>query len=345
MKKRISNFELLRIIAMFMIVLHHAIVHGVWLSNKHIIMTPLVDATIYNFFAMGGEIGVYLFVMITGYFMIDSKIAFRKLVKLWLPIFFWSISLYSIFAIINHEFSLIGCVQASFPIISSQYWFITAYFLMYCLIPFLNGGINYMIRNGKSKYLILLVGIFLLLTFPKIAISGDVSSKLIMFCLFYSLGAFFKKENIQFSSKAYLGIALILNVIVIALVCIYGKKNLVLATKLMRALVLETWTIFGPVIAILGFITVCKGKAFYNNIINTISSTTLGVYLISDNHAVREWLWIDIWHLNKLSSSLLVNTGYILLAVVIVFVICSLLEYVRKSIFSRLEDYIINVGN
>lgn len=68
MKKRISNFELLRIIAMFMIVLHHAIVHGVWLSNKHIIMTPLVDATIYNFFAMGGEIGVYLFVMITGYF-------------------------------------------------------------------------------------------------------------------------------------------------------------------------------------------------------------------------------------------------------------------------------------
>lgn len=41
-KKRLSNFELLRIVAMFMIVLHHAILHGVWNNlNRQIAINNL----------------------------------------------------------------------------------------------------------------------------------------------------------------------------------------------------------------------------------------------------------------------------------------------------------------
>lgn len=70
-RHRESNFELLRIIAMFLIVLHHAIYHGVLAVNNT--KYPL-NSSISFILGMGGRIGVFLFVLISGYFlMLDYR--------------------------------------------------------------------------------------------------------------------------------------------------------------------------------------------------------------------------------------------------------------------------------
>ena len=92
MVKRQSNFELLRIVAMVMIIFHHFAYHGgfVWDFS-----TITIEHLWYNLIIMGGKIGVNIFVLISGYFLILNKDKivnlFRKMLKLWGQIFFYSL--------------------------------------------------------------------------------------------------------------------------------------------------------------------------------------------------------------------------------------------------------------
>ena len=147
-KKRISKFEFLRVIAMYLIVLHHSIIHGALdISSNQLKMHP-INASILSILESGGKIGVFLFVLITGYFMINSRITLKKIVKLWLPIFFWSVILYLIMGkFAGYSFTVKDLIKSIFPIVFAQYWFMTAYFFMYLLIPFL----NIIVKNIVSK--------------------------------------------------------------------------------------------------------------------------------------------------------------------------------------------------
>ena len=69
-KERNSNFELLRIIAMLMIVFHHFSVHGGF--NYELTDISFNRLWLY-FISMGGKIGVDIFVLISGYFLITNK--------------------------------------------------------------------------------------------------------------------------------------------------------------------------------------------------------------------------------------------------------------------------------
>lgn len=71
--------------------------------------------------------------------MINSKITLKKIIKLWLPIFFWSLILYLIMGkVTSNPFTIKSLIKSIFPIVFAQYWFMTAYFFMYLLIPILN---------------------------------------------------------------------------------------------------------------------------------------------------------------------------------------------------------------
>ena len=67
---RQSNFELLRIVAMVMIVFHHFAVHGGFNFDSTTLSIPRFW---FNFIIMGGKTGVNIFVLISGYFLIQSK--------------------------------------------------------------------------------------------------------------------------------------------------------------------------------------------------------------------------------------------------------------------------------
>lgn len=67
---RNSSIELLRIISMILIVFHHFAFHGgfKWQTNS-----VTISHFWYNFIYGGGKIGVNIFVLISGYFLIDRK--------------------------------------------------------------------------------------------------------------------------------------------------------------------------------------------------------------------------------------------------------------------------------
>ena len=89
MAKRQSNFELLRIVAMLMIVFHHFAYHGAFNYDSTSIS---ISYFWYSLIIMGGKIGVNIFILISAYFLIlSSGINFKKIFKIIGQVLFYSI--------------------------------------------------------------------------------------------------------------------------------------------------------------------------------------------------------------------------------------------------------------
>ena len=81
-KARNSNIELLRIIAMLVIVGCHFATHGGFDFNSQSVTLPRLW---WNVLEMGGNFGVDVFVLISGYFLIENKklsVAPKKVLRL-----------------------------------------------------------------------------------------------------------------------------------------------------------------------------------------------------------------------------------------------------------------------
>lgn len=344
-KKRISKFEFLRVLAMYLIVLHHSIVHGALNISPNQLKLYTFNASALSILESGGKIGVFLFVLITGYFMINSRITLKKIVKLWLPIFFWSVILYLIMGrVTGYAFTVKGLIKSIFPIIFAQYWFMTAYFFMYLLIPVLNIIVKNMVSIKRIIYAIVL-GIILIVASTNTFFDSNAGSMLVNFCVVYCWGGLIRiyhSKIKQSLNNKLMGIFLLLELMGIELPLIgfllTGKGQLL---NISSKFTVAPSTLFMVLIAVTFFIYVSFWKDNYYPWVNKVAATTFGIYLISDNNNVRKYLWNNLLHMHTIISK---NYAviYVIVASLVVFIVCSLIEALRKKLFSKFENYVGN---
>lgn len=344
-KKRIqrqSNFELLRIIAMFSIIIHHAVVHGIFLVpvDKMLANSSWKVVAIYNSIAFFGKVGVYIFILITGYFMINSRISISKVIRIWLPIFFWSVMLTSVVGGVTHTVSKADMIHSFFPIFYNVYWFMTTYLVVYLLTPLLNRGIN-----GLTKRLELLLILVTVFTF--ITQTGNWGEWELRLILVYCIGALIRKHQLL-SNRKYSKVGLILiNVSLLLEVGtafgysyqgfkLYSEQTL--AT--LFSIVPDGFGIVGLIMALGMFMWFGTIQFKHNLIINTLSSTTFGIYLIHDSLLARNLLWTRILNIPSYMTQSSYSVFKFGLVCCGIFLVAAALEYVRKLIFSKFEKNI-----
>ena len=79
-----------------------------------------------------------------------------------------------------------------------------------------------------------------------------------------------------------------------------------------------------------------------SKIINGISSLTIGIYLIHDNHFIRE----NIYKWFKIDNGIIYSYKFILYAIgitVIIFIISAFIEFIRKTIFHYISKTKISI--
>ena len=148
---RQANFELLRILAMYLIVIWH--IKGHYLDDGPEVFHPIVVKVLSglsNFISFH----VDLFILITGYFGIRSNK--KAIVKnlLLCAIYLWGFNLISYL----HD-GTFNIKEIIFPISHSPWWFITVYFLLVLVAPFLEKMLSVL----TDKEWLLWVGTLLLL--------------------------------------------------------------------------------------------------------------------------------------------------------------------------------------
>jgi len=184
--QRQSNFEILRIIAMIMIIFHHIAVHSNFSS-------PIMTVSLYiKFIQMGGKIGVNIFVLITGYFLINTeRIKINKILKLWGQMFFYALLIYVIFIMSGlKEFEIKTFIKTLFPIMNETWWFASVYFLLYIISPFLNIVLKNIDRNTYKKMIWFMLGLWCIM--PTFKYEGNQFNSLIWFVVLYCISGYIR---------------------------------------------------------------------------------------------------------------------------------------------------------
>lgn len=340
--ERNSSIELLRIIVMFLIIGHHLAYHS---SLNFPVQSLGLNKSFINLLFMGGKIGSNVFILISGYFLINQhKFKMKKIIELWITILFYSVSIYLISSIfINNNFSYIGLFKSFFPIITSQWWFASCYFIVYLLSPYINKLIN-SISKKELQILILLFFVFWSLIPTLFGIKLQFS-ELGWLIYLYIIGAYIKLynplEKISFSKCVLLSIALYGTIFISSVVIDYaGLYILSIADKSRHFFAMESVPIL--FVSIMLLLSAIKCKTFNSKIINKISSTTFAIYLIHENSNIIDFLWnkFIIFTDKSIINSLILNS---LLYIAIIFVFCSIIEFIRVNTIGKLmKTFIYN---
>ncbi len=148
--ERHMGFELLRIISMLMIVFMHEIGHGGLGVSVEVGSLPYhVYWTVYAL----SRVSTNCFVMITGYYMVKSRMKLSRVFRIWCEVLFYSVLTYLIAIGLEGELlSFSELIKVVTPISSEEYWFATGYVMMYLCIPLLNSIIEGIADEKNSEH-------------------------------------------------------------------------------------------------------------------------------------------------------------------------------------------------
>lgn len=341
--ERNSSIELLRIISMIMIVSCHFATHGGFSFDIKILSIPRLW---WNFIEMGGNLGVDIFVLISGYFLVtnDGKIFnLNRILKFWGQVFVYSIVIYFVFCVIGVcDFELISCIKSVFPITFNAWWFASAYFVLYLIHPFINMLLQ---KLDKKTYQILIVAqLILWCIIPTFTTSKYQSNSLVWFVTLYCVAGYVRLFglNPRFTLKNYIGffgLFSVLRYLSCIILMAIGTKIPLAASGSLFFYIQQSVLTFLSALSI--FMVFEKCNIGHIKWINIVASATFGVYLIHDSEIIRHLLWREVFKNAQYQDSLFL-IPYSLVVVAIVYVICTLIDLLRQRVIEKPFMILVN---
>lgn len=341
MSQRNYGIDFLRIVSMFMVVLLHV------LGNDGLIYEETINASYWTawFIEIFAFVAVNCFALISGYVMCNSNPKTSKLFSLWLQIAFYTIGFFALFAIINHNFSFNIFVKNCLPVSTKRYWYTSAYFGMFFLIPLLNSAVKNIEKKVIDKALITcFIGFcvcasLIPFSYEPFRLGGGFST--LWLSLMYITGAYIKKYNITEKIKkstAIITYAIMTILTFLSKVVIHYLTQIVLGKPFLTD-IFVSYISPTVVIASIGLFVFCL-KLSYSDIakkfISFFAPASLGVYLIHFNG--------DIWSnvINKIQLNLIERNPVITVVLVFatavaIYIVCSLIEIGRIYLFKALK--------
>lgn len=158
----------------------------------------IVNEIFFKIFTSFGQVGVGIFLLIASYYMINSDHRIEKLGKLHLQVLFWSITICCIFIFTGSDISFRLILKSFFPTVFVNYWYFTAYAILFAVAPYIDLIINKLNREEFRLFLVLLISIFSIIrlipgAFDDSKVSGVVIGHLIPCFLIYFLAGYVKR--------------------------------------------------------------------------------------------------------------------------------------------------------
>lgn len=161
-RKRQANFELLRIVAMLMIIALHYLVKGG-------IAVPFAESDSgVNYLAWLIEafciVAVNCYILISGYFLVESEWKPGRVISLLCQVLFYALLIPCVMIgtgmTEGSDMGIYDWIGCALPIETEHYWFATSYLLLYLFAPFLAAGIRQMEKRQLQVVTVLLLLFF-----------------------------------------------------------------------------------------------------------------------------------------------------------------------------------------
>lgn len=291
MKERESGIELLRLVAIIIIIASHSLpFYGDPNSKFYINLnfaTSNLEHFIMIFIKYFGQIGNCIFMVISSWFLLeDGTINKKKIQCIVIDSFVFSVGILLIAMTIGLEISNNDIIKQFFPISFQNCWYIGCYLFLYTVHPCLNK-----IIAGFSQKIMLRVTMTLFLLYSCMSIiirEGYYYNYLIAFIMIYFIVAYMKKY-LQDASKNYqinfiiAGMGVFGIFLSLVITNLLGLRLNIISDKMLM------WNIFSNPFIILisiGCFNLFRTVHFKSAFVNLNASLSLYVYMIHENPIV-----------------------------------------------------------
>lgn len=337
MTKRQSNFELLRILCMILIV-------GIHITTQTAMNgLGIKDGLSYYYATFIGSAGRFVcntFVIVGAWFLVDSPFKSERIVNLWLEIFVYTVPITLICLLIGCEnANLTTLVQAFFPVFGRPVWFGAEYICLLLLTPWLNMMLEEQ-HVRLTKKIVVLFGILIIgcATLFPIEHTTPAFSELVWFSFLYLLTGLYKRNYIYISEKVekYSLLCLIMCYLLLcSLKIISGYFGVGFIQQLYVYYCEHYEALPGFLCSIFLFLTFKNWNMGYCKLVNMISRSIFAVYIIHQTPSFYRYMWNGIFHVNAAVENQNV-IGYSLAVILLIFAICVLADNFRIFVFDRI---------
>ena len=349
--KRNANIELLRIISMIMVTTLHALGKGNLLVN--VAEHPSVNAWV----AWGLEAlsisAVNIFMLISGYFLIDSKFKLSRFIELIAQTIFYTagtfIVLYAFGVVGKSETDVFWILNYLLPIHMDVYWFITSYVVLYALLPIIAEGVHRITQKQLGTIVIILLiyecGFKSFLPFRMY--TDEHGYSFLWYLIVFLVGSYLKLYGFKFLNTPAKGMLLyfVSSFLVLAE---YGAITYIIKLfghlEELAGLAYEynNFFVFTAALGIFSaFVHFKEMKALPGKIVCFLSPMALGVYLLQENQTLR-YRWQSWFKLEgSLDGSLPSLIGKVLLAVICMYILGTAVDYLRLQLFRLIKNKLL----
>lgn len=322
---RDSNVELLRIILMTMILLSHLITHGKYNFPDNHISLSISDSLILSL----TRYHVNTFIIISGFFGISLK--FRKIFNFITLVFFWTILGAIIDLIIQGAPAIHRIVLVLIdPFLSG--WFIIQYFALLLYAPLLNKGLEVL----STKQFCIIICLYCLFVYGLLPSIVSISSPpTFQFIAMYLIGRLLKRFDPFVSSITSPKLMAINSILaaILSISVIMSRDNPQIYNRLLSNQ--------DPLVILMGislFLLFRKIRLGTIPFINDIASGVFVAYLLTD--CTLSGRWLDKWIFSLTNG----NAFFLIVLSLLLTMLCSALEVLRKRFLMKTEDTIYSRG-
>lgn len=348
MLQRNYGLDLLRMTAMFMVLLLHTMGQGGIL--EHLNTPPYSTFVYFTKYSVAWYIEIFAYcavncyALLTGYNYFGKEVKYIKLVEFWLQIVFYTVGINLIFYVMGTHIGKQLILTSIFPIMRRFYWYTTAYFGMFLFIPIMNQYLENISQQALKKFLVIAFCLFSIL--PTIMrenpfyLQGGYS--MLWLVMLFLVGGAIKKLKLfdSFSSKKLLGAFFVSTLLTLAFKLLVELVMKIWSKKLVFANVFIDYTSPTIVLAAIFLLVLFSKLDIKNNIllkvIQICSPAAFGIYLIH----LHPLIWNKYIHgfsVRFLNSNPLIMVGKIFASALAIYVVCTFIELLRMKLFECLK--------
>ena len=326
-KTRQSNVELLRLLAMFMVLLLHAVKSFHWPQGGFLMSQPIVVHLGFSFVEMISIVAVNVFVLISGWFGIRPTM--RGLGKFLYQCAFCCL-------VVDAVLWLLGAEKLSFSMLFEAFtlqqtgWFVPSYLLLFLLSPVLNAYVETADEQTQRRVLISLfvaqsVGAFVL----KIFADFNYGYSLLSFAYLYLLAQYVRRFQLprlarlrsSFFLLVFVGIALLH--VLIGSIALFG-----FGSKLFQQIMLYSSPLV--VLQALALLLYFTRQTLSSTLVNRIAAGSFAVYLIHQHPGARPF-YASICQKAFMDAPPALGAVALLLWLCVVYLVCVGVDELRRA--------------
>ena len=326
--ERDSSIELLRLALMYLIVIHHGIVHGLNLVELRFPDCLIHENDFFSTCLINSLciVAVNAFILISGFFSIKTtKSKFIKLVCLvFISTLLFNTSYFLIQGNIRRVFS-------SLLIIShSRYWFIVDYLVLMVLAPAINLFFDSFTQKKQGLFVVALLFITCYLGFFWHFEANVNGYTVFQFITLYAVGRYIHKNQIHINEFPAVLIYLLCSISIALLMLFLHKSG-----NDSYAWSLTHYNNPILIISAIAFFFIFKNLKIQNRRINRLSTSSLFIYLFTSSALVESWYYPFV------RSAYLAHAGIIFLIIAASALLLSLIAVlIDQLLISRIVDWL-----